>query len=349
VTQARSINDHSTPPGQIAGSSDAKTLRLEKVKITVLAGGPGSERDVSLESGRAVAEALASLGHEVQTLDILPENLAALDVPADVVFPALHGEFGEDGTLQAILESRGIRYVGSGPQASALAMDKAATKRLCSRASVPTAEWQLITNENRQAAARNWSGSRVVLKPIDRGSSVDCYIVPDDLGLEEALDRLLGRYGRCLVERYVDGPELTVGILGRQALPVIQIVPRRRFYDYEAKYADDATRYLVNPPLDAALLRQVQALSLGVFEILGCRDMARVDWRVDAASQTPYLLEVNTIPGFTSHSLLPKAAAAAGIDFPRLCRILIEMAMSRSRSTAPGTAGTVAHDPSPGP
>lgn len=302
---------------------------MQKLAITVLAGGPSTEREVSLVSGKAVADALSGLGHKVQVRDISPDDLSALDLNADVVFPALHGRFGEDGELQKILEERKIRYVGCGPEASALAMDKAATKRLSSRAGVPTAEWQQVVVQEHRAALQIWAGKKVVVKPVDQGSSVDTYIVPDAMPLIEAVNRLLDKYGQAMVERFIDGPELTVGVLAGEPLPVIEIVPKAAFYDYQAKYVAEDTQYVVNPSLPAELLKQAQDLSVIVFNTLGCRDLSRIDWRIEKETGKIYLLEVNTMPGFTSHSLLPKAAAAVGIDFADLCQKLVSMAMSR--------------------
>ena len=179
---------------------------IKALRITVLAGGPSSEREVSLVSGKNIADALASLGHKVQMLDISPTNLSALDVPADVIFPALHGCFGEDGEVQKILEARGLPYVGCGPTASALAMDKVATKRVCAQAGIPVADDQLVIPDQRNAALRKWSATKVVIKPVDQGSSVDVYIAPDQLALPEALDRLLDKYGQAMVERFIAGP-----------------------------------------------------------------------------------------------------------------------------------------------
>jgi D-alanine-D-alanine ligase len=309
---------------------------IRPLRITVLAGGPSSEREVSLISGKAITDALARLGHRVRMLDISPNDLSALDVPADVIFPALHGHFGEDGEVQKILEARGLPYVGCGPEASALAMDKVATKRACARAGVPTPDYQLVTPDQRNAALRIWAATKVCVKPVNQGSSVDTYIVSDAIPLPDAIDRLLGKYGQALVEKFIDGPELTVGVLGERVLPVIQIVPQseRAFYDYQAKYQDDNTTYLVNPPLDAGLLKRVQEMSLTVFKTVGCRDLSRTDWRIEQSNGQPYFLEVNTLPGFTSHSLLPKAAGAVGIDFAALCQHLVEMALQRGPHAA---------------
>lgn len=313
-----------------------QTKPISPMRITVLAGGPSSEREVSLISGKAVADALAGLGHHVQMRDISPTDLSALDVPADLIFPVLHGHFGEDGEVQKILEARGLPYVGCGPAASALAMDKVATKRACAKAGVPTADHQLVTPDQRDAALRTWSKTKVCVKPVDQGSSVDTYIVPDAIPLADALNRLLGKYGQALVEKFIDGPELTVGVLGDQVLPIIQIIPQseRTFYDYQAKYRDDNTQYLVNPPLPADLSKRIQDLTMVVFCTVGCRDLSRIDWLIEKATGQPYLLEVNTLPGFTSHSLLPKAAGAIGIDFAGLCQKLVEMALQRGGHAA---------------
>lgn len=315
-------------------SNQAYPVKL--LRITVLAGGPSSEREVSLVSGRAVAEALASLGHRVQMLDISPGDLSALNVPADVIFPAMHGHFGEDGQVQRILDQRGIPYVGCGADASAMAIDKVLTKRKAARAGVMTPQWLLVTPDTRNSPMPASAHARSVVKPVDQGSSVDIYIVPDMLSLADAVARLLDKYGQALVEQFIDGPELTVGVLGGRALPVIQIIPNRErtFYDYQAKYHDDNTEYLVNPPLPASLLKRVQDLSLIVFEGLGCRDISRIDWRIDKTTSQAYFLEVNTLPGFTSHSLVPKAAAAIGIDFAALCQRLVEMALQRGPHAA---------------
>ena len=190
--------------------------------------------------------------------------------------------------------------------------------------------------DQRNAALRIWAATKVCVKPVNQGSSVDTYIVSDAIPLPEAIDRLLGKYGQALVEKFIDGPELTVGVLGERVLPVIQIIPQseRAFYDYQAKYQDDNTTYLVNPPLDAGLLKRVQEMSLTVFKTVGCRDLSRTDWRIEQSNGQPYFLEVNTLPGFTSHSLLPKAAGAIGIDFAALCQHLVEMALRRGPHAA---------------
>jgi D-alanine-D-alanine ligase len=309
--------------------TETNCLTVERrLKITVLSGGPSSEREVSLNSGRAIAAALQSIGHDVCLADIDPQNLSALERPVDMVFIALHGAFGEDGQLQQILEDRGIRYCGSGPQASAMAMDKAKAKTRFLAASVPTPLFEVVKRDNLDEVLVQWSPPAVV-KPLDQGSSVDCVIVHEGEELAVPLRREVEDYGCCMVERFVKGVELTVGVLGDEALPPIQIRPKREFYDYQAKYLDNDTEYLFNIDLPASLLTGVRDLSVRAHQSLGCRDFSRVDWIVEESTGRPFALEVNTIPGFTDHSLLPKAAQRAGLSFAALCQRIVELTCRR--------------------
>ena len=305
-------------------------VTLQTLDITVLAGGPGAEREVSLNSGRAVYEALIRLGHHVALCDINPDDLSALDRPVDIFFIALHGEFGEDGELQAELDARGLPYCGSGAAASRMAMDKATAKRRFQRHGIPTPAYEIVDRRNLAGMSSRFA-TPAVLKPVAAGSSVDTRIIrsPDDLQANAA--ELVERYGQALVERYIAGPELTVGILGEEALPVCEIRTDREFYDYEAKYLDDDTRYLFDLDLPPALLKRVQVLSLGAHDALGCSVFSRVDWMVDSETLDPFVLEINTIPGFTSHSLLPKAAARIGISFDHLCQRIVELSLAKMR------------------
>lgn len=305
----------------------------ETLDVTVLAGGPGVEREVSLNSGQMVADAATELGHRVSLRDIQPADLSALEVPADLVFIALHGTFGEDGVLQDILERRGIAYSGSDAASSAKAMDKVATKAAMIEHGIPTPRFDLVKPARIDAVVRSMN-LPVVVKPQASGSSVDTHIVRDRERLEWVLGDVVGKYGAALVEEYIAGPELTVGILESQALPVCQIRTRREFYDYQAKYLDDDTEYLFDIDLPRSLLENVQALSLRTFEAVGCRDFARIDWMVDAQTLEPYAIEVNTIPGFTSHSLLPKAAARQGIGFVELIRRIVSLTLRRARRSS---------------
>jgi D-alanine-D-alanine ligase len=303
-------------------------VELELLDITVLAGGPGAEREVSLNSGRAVCDALRRLGHRVELYDIGPDDLSSLDRPADFVFIALHGEFGEDGALQAELDARGLRYSGSGTAASCLAMDKAESKRRFEQVGLPTPPYELVTQTGLRGLASRLKPPMMV-KPVASGSSVDTSIARTPQALEKAVSAVVARYGKALVEKYIAGPELTVGILGDKALPVCEIRTEREFYDYQAKYIDDSTQYLFDLQLPSVLLERVQRLSLAAHRALGCRVYSRVDCMVDAASMEPYFLEVNTIPGFTSHSLLPKAAARIGLTFDHLCQRIVELSLGR--------------------
>ena len=304
--------------------SDTKTT----LDITVLMGGPGAEREVSLNSGSAVAAALRRLRHNVTCCDVSPQDLSALDKPADLVFIALHGTFGEDGELQAILSERGIAYVGSDQWSSRLTMDKARAKERFIECDIPTPAYRVVTQAQVNDAV-NWCTLPTVIKPVDQGSSVDTIITKDAFGFQAAIERVVLKYGRCLIEDYIRGPELTVGILGETALPVCEIRTPREFYDYQAKYQDDATQYLFDLDLPKTLIAEVQAISIRAHRALGCRDFSRVDLMVDQCTMRPYVLEVNTIPGFTDHSLLPKAAARAKVSFSRLCEEIVALAMSR--------------------
>ncbi|HET6427006.1 MAG TPA: D-alanine--D-alanine ligase [Phycisphaerae bacterium] len=314
-------------------ASAAAGSAVRPLEITVLTGGPGSEREVSLASGAAVAEALVRAGHAVQSLDITPADTSALDREGvDVVFIALHGPFGEDGQVQRLCERRRLPYVGSGPDASAMAMDKNDAKRVYQRAGLLTPDWTVVeadeSADHWRASLRRFSPPCVV-KPVDSGSSVDITIAHDLPARDAAVADLLHRYGRVMVECFIAGRELTVGVLGDRALPVVEIRPEREFYDYQAKYIDDATEYIVPADLPADVARCVSEAGSKAHAALGCRDLSRTDFLL-TSDGTPWVLETNTIPGFTSHSLVPKAAAAAGVDFPTLCDRLVRMALHRA-------------------
>ncbi|HLA85656.1 MAG TPA: D-alanine--D-alanine ligase [Thermoguttaceae bacterium] len=294
------------------------------MRVTVLAGGPSNERTVSLEGGRAVADACRRLGHEVTLADAMPGNLAALDEPCDVVFPVMHGPFGEDGTLQALLEARGLRYVGSDSAASRVCMDKHEAKRRWREAGLATAEWACVDHESEPLRADRIRPP-VVVKPVREGSSVGVVFCETAEQVAAAVDDGLRRFGRVLVERRLSGRELTVGILGDEVLPIVEVRPAAGFYDYEAKYLRDDTQYIVEPDLEPTTYHAVRELAHAAYRLLGCRHYGRVDLILDEQAG-PQLLEINTIPGFTEHSLLPKAAAHVGIGFDRLVERLIELA-----------------------
>ena len=308
----------------VQNRSNRKTI--DTLEITVLAGGPGAEREVSLNSGRAVFEARKRLGHRVTLSDIGPDDLSALEQPADFVFIALHGAFGEDGTIQAELDARGLPYAGSGAAASELAMNKVAAKRCFQSAGIPTPAFEVVDRAGLGDALTRLKVPLVV-KPVSSGSSVDTFIVRSDDALGARIASVVERYGEALVERCIVGPELTVGVLGDEALPVCEIRTKREFYDYQAKYLDDDTQYLFDLDLPASLLERVQSLSLAAHRALGCRAFSRVDFMVDGESLEPYVLEVNTIPGFTSHSLVPKSAARVGLSFEQLCQRIVQLSL----------------------
>jgi len=313
------------------GFDAAKLMRTpasKKLAITVLAGGPGGERDVSLQSGTAVTEALRSLGHDVSCGDVGPDNLGTLARQVDCVFIALHGRFGEDGQIQEILERRGLSYVGSGPQACALAMDKARAKARFTELGIPTPRYAVAKADSIREAVAAWS-LPVVVKPVREGSSLNCFIVRDFGQFRPTVEKVISEYGDCLVEEYIPGKEVTVAILGDQALPPLEIRTRREFYDYQAKYVDEDTEYDFNIDLPPDLLESIARMSLQAHQGLGCRDFSRVDWRVDDRGMKPYVLELNVIPGLTSHSLLPKAAERTGVAMPQMCQFVVDLAMRR--------------------
>lgn len=294
------------------------------MRITVLAGGVGVEREVSLLSGEAVAQACRRLGHTVEVRDIRPDDLSALDLPTDFVFIALHGEFGEDGELQLALQKRGLPYCGSGPLASRLAFNKVAAKQRFERAGIPTPAYHVF-DIHAPVSMLDHVSLPCVVKPVASGSSVHTSIARDVGSLRSAVAERIAVDGEVLVERYIRGPELTVGILGERPLPVCQIRTKREFYDYQAKYIDDDTEYLFDIDLPGELLARVQDLSLEAHRALECEVFSRVDWMIEADSLQPFALEINTIPGFTSHSLLPKAAARIGVGFDELVSRIIQM------------------------
>ncbi len=292
------------------------------MKVAVLQGGIGREREVSLESGRCIAETLRREGVEVVPSDITPEDMTVLDRPGiDVFFVALHGQFGEDGRLQQILEDRGLVYTGSGPQASRTAFDKIASKNRFASAGVavaPTVEVGAAMSRREIENRLKDLGGRFVVKPVRQGSSVGVFIVDGPAEAAARAVEVCEEFGDGMIEPFVCGREITVGVLGRQTLPIIEIRSKTGFYDYQAKYVDERTEYLFDTIGDADLRARIDRDAMVCFDALGCRDFARVDF-ILTDDGVPYALEINTIPGFTTHSLLPKAAARAGVSMGRLC------------------------------
>jgi D-alanine-D-alanine ligase len=291
-------------------------------------GGPSAEREVSLRSGGAVALALRSLGHEVHELDPRDRKWS-LPGGTDVVFLALHGTYGEDGTVQRELEQLGVPYTGCDPEASRLAFDKYLTKERCAAVGVPTARYTLIESGN-ASWPMGWNPP-VVLKPVRQGSSVGLQFVDRVGDFGTALEEAMRYDTQVLMEEKISGREMTVGILDDQALPVVEVQPRTGVYDYQTKYTAGATEYYCPAPLDSQLTRRVQGAGMAAFGAIGGRDYARVDVMLKPNGD-PMVLEVNTLPGMTETSLLPKAAAAAGIGYAELCQRMIDLALKRRRA-----------------
>ena len=300
-----------------------------KLKVAVLTGGIGAERDVSLQSGQCVTEALEEAGFRVVTADVRPDHLQILgDDSIDVFFPALHGTFGEDGRLQQILEDRSLLYTGSGPIASKLAFDKMASKELFEDVGVavpkavefqPESDLELLQQQLCQLA------DKYVVKPVREGSSVGIHIVSTPEDALEAACKIYDRYGDCMIEEFIPGREVTVGILCEQTLPILEIRTHNEFYDYDAKYVDEQTEYLFDTISDPAVVENINRAAMDCFAALDCRHFARVDF-ILSDDGIAYVLELNTIPGFTTHSLLPKAAARAGLPMSDLCACIVEAA-----------------------
>lgn len=295
-------------------------------KVAVLLGGKSAERAVSLKSGGMVLGALRSRGVDAHPFDPSTLGLDALLAQRfDRVFIALHGRFGEDGTVQGILEWLGIPYTGSGVLASALAMDKVRTKLLWQARALPTPPYEVLSARSDFAAVAQRLGLPLMVKPVNEGSSIGMTKVRAAAGLDEAY-ALAVNYDRAVIaERFIEGTELTGAILGDEALPLIRLETPRDFYDYDAKYVADDTRYILPCGLDDASERTLRQLCLEAFHALGCRGWGRVDLMLDRAG-APYLLEVNTSPGMTDHSLVPMAARAVGLSYEDLCLRILESA-----------------------
>lgn len=302
---------------------------LNDLKVAVLMGGIGSERDISLQSGRCVAEALRQAGLNVITADIRPDELDILhDNSIDVFFPALHGKFGEDGQLQQILEDMSLVYTGSGPKASHLAFDKIQSKRLFTKAGAATpAAIELDEKSDTEQIEKQLRSfvNKYVIKPIHQGSSVGISIVSTHQEAIEIANKTRNEFGDCMIEEFIPGRELTVGIFCDRVLPLIEVQTKGSFYNYHAKYIDERTEYLFDTVTQPSLVAHINQTAIDCFEILGCRHFARVDF-ILSQDGTPYVLEVNTIPGFTSHSLLPKAAARAGFSMRTFCKMIVNAA-----------------------
>ncbi|MHB8780373.1 MAG: D-alanine--D-alanine ligase [Candidatus Geothermincolia bacterium] len=311
------------------------------MRVAVLAGGVSSEREVSLRTGRAVAAALRNLGHATLEIDLgekAVEQMLALQGEVDAAFLALHGRGGEDGTAQGTLELLGIPYTGSGVMSSAVAMDKNMTKLVLAVAGVPVVPGTFLRNEDietlglAEAAKRALAdvGSPAIVKPNCEGSTVGISVVNDVEEMEEGLREALKFDPAIVIERFVPGRELTVGIVGkaRTVLPVLEVVPKKGIYDYECKYEKGMTTYIVPADIPQAVAERVSELSLQAHNALGCEGISRIDFML--TGEELYCLEVNTIPGMTELSLVPKAAASMGISFDELVAMILETAALKS-------------------
>jgi len=308
---------------------------LQLGKVAVLMGGRSAEREISFLSGQGVLAALRARGVDAHPFDPAERDLTELKKENyDLCFIALHGRFGEDGTVQGALELLGIPYTGSGVMASSIAIDKTMTKRVWLSEGVPTPKYVLLKNDNLGAAAQTQVlqtlGLPLIVKPAREGSSIGVFKVEQASELQHALVEAAKCDTDILCEQFIAGDEVTCPILGEgdnaQALPVIRIVAPEGNYDYENKYFTDDTQYLVPSGLPEAEEKAIQAHALKAYQVLGCKGWGRVDVMIDAKTRQAYLLEINTSPGMTSHSLVPMSAKAAGMDYETLCLHLLRHA-----------------------
>ncbi|MFA6216325.1 MAG: D-alanine--D-alanine ligase [Candidatus Omnitrophota bacterium] len=304
-------------------------------RIGILMGGPSTEREISLKSGKAVYESLSKEGCSVVPIDIvsddIPANARLLKLEhLDCIFLALHGHFGEDGILQGLLDNLKIPYTGSGAIASRLAMDKIASREIFDAHGLATPRYVALDQGLSAASLQRISELRLplVVKPATHGSSIGLSIVDRREDLEKAIEFAFSYDSHVLVDEYIHGKELTVAILDNKALPVIEIIPTHRFFDFEAKYKPGLTQYRVPAQIDESLVHKVQDVALSAHNLLGCYGCSRVDI-ILTEDHIPFVLEVNTIPGLTETSLLPKAAWLTGMGFNQLCTRLLELAYEK--------------------
>lgn len=308
-------------------------------KVLVLMGGTSEEREVSLNSGRAVFEALQEKGYEVESLDFNPKVLGDIEkINPDVVFIALHGKNGEDGTVQGYLELLGIPYTGSGVAASAIGMDKVLTKKILCYEGLPTAEFEVIfkngfTPENFDAGSLiERFGLPMVVKPPTQGSSVGTTIVRNKEDLLPAIEKALAFGNEVLIERFIAGTELTVAIIGNEepkVLPIIEITAQNEYYDYESKYTPGMSTHIIPARIPDEAGKLIEEIAKKAYRALKCRGFSRIDFILDQ-NGNPYILENNTIPGMTATSLIPDAARAAGISFPELVDKIVKMTVENN-------------------
>jgi D-alanine-D-alanine ligase len=300
-------------------------------KVAVLMGGSSAERDISIMSGTGVLQALQARGVDAHAFDPAQRDLSELKREGYArCFIALHGRFGEDGTVQGALELLGIPYTGSGVMASAIAIDKVMTKRIWLAEGLPTPQWRKVTSAEAARAALSALGAPMIIKPAREGSSIGLTKVMTADECETAYARAAQVDEQVLCEQFVSGEEVTVPVLGSgpqaRALPVIRIVAPDGNYDYQNKYFTDEVKYLVPCGLPTGEEEQIQQIVLRAYQVLGCRGWARADVMIDARTRKPWLLEINTAPGMTGHSLVPMSAKAAGISYEELCVQLLQAA-----------------------
>lgn len=308
---------------------------LLQLKIAVLAGGIGAEREISLLSGQTVYNALKEAGFDTVVSDIAPDEMSILDdASIDVFFPILHGQFGEDGQLQRIFEERNLCFTGSGSEASRRAFDKLLSKQAFFHAHLPIARHLIVHPQDTEADLKpllQKLAPKFVVKPVRQGSSVGITITDDiDIAAAAAI-ACFQKFDDCMVEECIPGRESTVGILNGRPLPVIEIRSKTAFYDFQAKYQSNTTEYLFDTIKDPELVKQIQQDAVTCFNELGCRHLGRVDFILTNLG-IPYILELNTLPGFTGHSLLPMAAEKAGISKPQLCTQIVEAAWNEYKN-----------------
>lgn len=310
------------------------------LKIGVLMGGWSSEREVSLRTGEAIYKALIQKGYRAEKIDVgrdIAEVITRSNI--DLAYLALHGRYGEDGTIQGMLEILGIPYTGSGVLASALAMDKIATKKIVQYEGLPTPPFTVISKRNMQCEGinkiteeiLNGLGLPVVIKAPTQGSTIGTSFVYKENEIGPALELAFKYDPQALVEKFIDGIEVTSSVLGNdepEALPLIEIVSATGVYDYQSKYTVGLSDHIIPPRLPEAVQKEIKELAVKVFRALGCRGLARIDFMVSRQGR-PYILEVNTIPGMTETSLFPDAARAAGIDFPDLVEKIVNLALEK--------------------
>jgi D-alanine-D-alanine ligase len=313
----------------------AKPLKPEHCRVALLAGGRSAEREVSLNTGKSSLYALKACGFAVTCLDPAQKDdlKKLIDGPFDVAFLCLHGRYGEDGTIQGLLDLIGLPYTGSGVLSSALTIDKAWSKRLYNQAGIKTAKSLCLSSPSEMSTEEIFSlvGQKCVVKPSKGGSAISVYIVESLSDLAPALEDAFNDDDEVIVESFIAGKEYTVAVLGNgapYALPVIEIVPTNSFYDYESKYTPGCSEHLCPAPLDIAATQTVQEMALKAHKSLGCSGFSRSDFIRDAQGDF-WILETNTLPGMTKTSLFPDAAKAAGIAFPELCKNLIEYALEK--------------------